>query len=336
MVAYSATHQHKRHGKHQKHTKHFLKVYWPYMPLATILIIGLVFSALWQPRTKPGVLAYATSISQSGLLSATNQDRVSNGVAALKLNSKLNQAAQAKANDMVARNYWSHNTPDGKPPWYFIDKYGYAYTAAGENLAYGFATSADTVAGWMNSPSHKANMLNSTFKEVGFGFANSSNFQGTGPETIVVAMYAAPLISKPVATAPANSSPPKTVATMPQTKAATSTKPSTTPKAAESKKEAPVAIESPVASSTLIIEPEAKTVSKLATLTNGSLPWLASATTLLFASSAVLFITKNSYAIHRWIRRGERYMLHHAVFDITLISLAGLCIIVSSSAGYIR
>lgn len=134
--------------------------------------------------------AYATEMSRSGLLSSTNIQRSNNGQSSLTINSKLNQAAQAKANDMVARNYWSHNTPDGKEPWVFFDAQGYIYTKAGENLAYGFDNSSATVIGWMNSPSHKANLLDSTFTEVGFGFANSSDYVTTGEETIVVAMYA--------------------------------------------------------------------------------------------------------------------------------------------------
>ncbi len=336
MVASSATHQHKRHGKHQKHTKPFLKVYWPYMPLAVILSIGLVFSVLWQPRTKPGVLSYATNMSISGLLSATNQDRAANGKLALKLNSKLDQAAQAKANDMVARNYWSHNTPDGNPPWVFITKAGYSYKAAGENLAYGFATSSDTVAGWMNSPEHKANMLNSTYKDVGFGFANSSNYVGTGPETVVVAMYATPLTTTVTSSSTSTGTTPKT-SYAPQTKAANATKPTSTPVTTSTAKKpaaAPVATATP--SSNPVTDPPTQTVSRIAMLTNGKLPWLASAATFMAVLSLIMFVTRHSLALHRWIRRGERYVLHHAVFDVTIISLIGLCVVVSSSAGYIR
>src|SRR5690606_3424397 len=129
-----------------------------------------------------------------------------NGKAALSLNDKLNAAAQAKAEDMKARNYWSHNTPDGQEPWVFFDAQGYIYKKAGENLAYGFATSTETVTGWMNSPSHKANLLDGAFTEVGFGFANSENFVSTGNETIIVAMYAQPY-TQPASTPPEQAAP---------------------------------------------------------------------------------------------------------------------------------
>jgi uncharacterized protein YkwD len=202
MVARSRVHEHKRHGKHQTHTKHFVKVYYPYLPLLIIVGVGILFNSYWQPRSRSGVLPYATSMSIGALLAQTNVDRANNGVAGLALNPQLNQAAQAKANDMATRNYWSHNTPDGQAPWVFIDNAGYKYQKAGENLAYGFMTSDDAVAGWMNSPPHRENLLDSSFLDVGFGFANSENYQSSGPETIVVAMYGKALGATAAAPAP--------------------------------------------------------------------------------------------------------------------------------------
>ncbi len=143
---------------------------------------------------KNDVLAYSTHVSIDGLLTSTNQQRAANGVASLGLNSALNTAAQAKANDMVSRNYWSHQTPDGQQPWIFINNTGYKYLSAGENLAYGFMTSNATVTGWMNSPTHKSNMLSSNFTEVGFGIANSPNYVNNGQQTVIVAMYAKPQV----------------------------------------------------------------------------------------------------------------------------------------------
>src|SRR5262245_11267221 len=111
---------HKRHGHHQKRSGHFLKVYQPFIPLVIItsgllLLAALLGPASTNPKTKVAqsnsgetqVLAYATNISRSGLLSATNQRRAAANVGSLSINSKLNQAAQAKANDMANRNYWA-------------------------------------------------------------------------------------------------------------------------------------------------------------------------------------------------------------------------------------
>ncbi len=332
MVASRATSEHKRHGRHQKHTRHFLKVYWPYMPLAVILGIALVFSVLWQPRIHRGVLAYATSMSVSGLLTATNKDRSNYNVAALKINSKLDKAAQAKANDMAKRNYWSHNTPDGDPPWVFITNAGYQYKSAGENLAYGFITSEDTVAGWMNSPEHKANMLNKNFSEVGFGYANSSNYQKSGPETIVVAMYGQPVLGASTAV-PSSSSPTANT----QTKAATQTKvPATATKKSAANKTEPSPVQTVSPSTAPVVEPATKSISRLAALTNGTLPWLVSFASITTVLGIAALATRHSLALHRWIRRGERYVLHHAIFDVTVISLMGLSVIVTQTAGFIR
>ena len=92
---------------------------------------GALQAAIKHPSGK--VLDYAASMSTSGLLSSTNSTRSSSGISALSLNAKLNAAAQAKANDMASRNYWSHNTPEGNPPWVFVNAQGYSYQKLGEN-----------------------------------------------------------------------------------------------------------------------------------------------------------------------------------------------------------
>lgn len=336
MVAQGATYQHKRHGKHQKRTKPFMKVYWPYVPLATILITGFLFSALWHPRMQGNTLPYATSMSSSALLSSTNQQRANNGKKALVINGKLNQAAQAKANDMAQRNYWSHNTPEGDAPWVFIDQAGYSYKTAGENLAYGFATSADTVVGWMNSPPHKANLLSSNYVDVGFGYANSADFQDSGPETIVVAMYGAPLASPSVASSSTGSSAsqPSTVVTTPKPKSVAKAE----PKVPEPTTSQPVAValSEEQNKNQPVQESATQSVSRLAILTSSNLPWLASSLTAIIMLGAVLLALRHSIALHKWLRRGERYILHHTLFDITVISLIGLCFIVGQSAGLIK
>ena len=197
----------KRSGVHKRHLKtkdHLGRRVARFLP--ALLLFGAAYTLHNTPvsgsrvyASTGSVLAYATSLSIGDLQSATNAQRAANGVGALALNGQLNAAAQSKANDMATRNYWSHNTPEGQEPWIFFSAAGYSYTTAGENLAYGFSTSADTVTGWMNSPPHKANLLNTGFRDVGFGFANSDNYQGNGQQTIVVAMYGATGAGQPVA-----------------------------------------------------------------------------------------------------------------------------------------
>lgn len=183
-----------------RHTKGYLKVYAPYLPLILILGLGLFVSLRTDfKQYSSQVLSYSADIKQEGLLSSTNKQRETNKVAPLKENTLLDQAAQAKAEDMAKRNYWAHETPDGKEPWYFIDQTGYKYFKSAENLAYGFKTSESTVSGWMNSPEHRANLLDTKLSEVGFGIVNVPNFQNEGPETIVVAMYGQPATAESVA-----------------------------------------------------------------------------------------------------------------------------------------
>ncbi len=178
-------------GQHHKQTHHYGKSYWPYLPVLAILVGGFLLNGLVH-RVHHSVLGYATNVSSQVLLSDSNVQRAHQNEPALKLNSELTAAAQAKANDMARRNYWSHVTPDGKQPWAFIDNTGYQYQSAGENLAYGFGTSDEVMAGWMQSTEHRDNILNAKYSDVGFATANVANYQGQGPATIVVAEYAQP------------------------------------------------------------------------------------------------------------------------------------------------
>jgi cysteine-rich secretory family protein len=154
-----------------------------------IVSIGLAFNSLWSHGS---VLGSNNDFSSASLLQATNQQRTDKQLNALQLNTQLSNAAQTKANDMAARNYWAHNTPDGQPPAAFVTSAGYSYQIIGENLAYGFSGAKEAIAGWMNSPEHRANVLDNRYQDVGFGIAQAPNFQGQGPATIVVAEYGAP------------------------------------------------------------------------------------------------------------------------------------------------
>jgi uncharacterized protein YkwD len=185
----------KRSGKHHRHTDTYLKHYWPYIPMLLIVGLGLIVNTVW---SHSNVLGAQSDFSATSLLSDTNQQRAADHEADLALNQQLANAAQAKANDMAAKDYWAHNSPDGQTPWSFIAAAGYHYEAAGENLAYGFENAGDVVTAWMNSPTHRANVLGGNYKDVGFGVAQAPNYQGKGPETIVVAEYGEPAGAVPV------------------------------------------------------------------------------------------------------------------------------------------
>ena len=144
-------------------------------------------------RRFPGVLGFATDISREDIVSLTNKERIDHGCPPLKLSSELCQAAEAKAHDMFTKGYWAHNAPDGTEPWDFIDEVGYVYLSAGENLAKDFNHSASVVKAWMDSPSHRENLLNPNFTEIGVAVVDGklSGFE----TTLVVQMFARPRAS---------------------------------------------------------------------------------------------------------------------------------------------
>jgi uncharacterized protein YkwD len=195
--SHRSSHKHKPRGLTDKK---FERVYWPYIPIILLAGFLLVFttrthvlaSLIRHPASK--VLAYTTDLSGDALLADTNSARVSNNDQPLKLNVYLAQAAAAKAHDMAQRDYWSHNTPEGSPPWIFVDAQGYHYQKLGENLATGFSDAQTTVNGWMASTEHRRNLLDNGYTEVGFGYANIPNYKaaGGGAMTVVVAFYGSP------------------------------------------------------------------------------------------------------------------------------------------------
>jgi uncharacterized protein YkwD len=116
----------------------------------------------------PGQFA---AVIASSLVDLTNLDREGQGLSPLTTNPALRAAAQMKANDMAAKSYFAHDSPDGHDPWYWFDKAGYRFSHAGENLAVYFSDSGDVNSAWMNSPEHRANLLNPQFTEIGIATA---------------------------------------------------------------------------------------------------------------------------------------------------------------------
>ena len=328
-------HTRKRFGHHQKRSKKFHHVYLPYLPLVVAVIASVLISG-WTPRGN--TLAYATNTSVGGLLAATNSQRNANGQASLALNQQLVNAAQAKANDMVARNYWSHNTPDGQEPWVFVDAAGYKYLKAGENLAYGFSNSDTTVTGWMNSPTHRANMLDGAFIEVGFGFANSANYNDSGPETVVVAMYGKPqtlAASNQPAPAPA---PAPAAAAAPQAAAApAAAQPAETPASSdEAKPEEDKPDEIAFTTSSPGLEPVGQSISRVETIAGGPAPWAVFAVGIVIGVSVMAMLTKHGLAVRRLMLNSEQFVLHHPLFDSTVIGLIVLGITLIQTVGFIK
>lgn len=134
----------------------------------------------------PQVLGFAANISPSEVIRLTNEKRAQNGLAPVTENSTLSAAALAKGQDMINRDYWAHFAPDGTSPWSFFIKFGYKYKYAGENLARDFSSASGAVEGWMNSPTHRDNMLNPNYKDIGVGVVEGDL---AGADTTIVVQF---------------------------------------------------------------------------------------------------------------------------------------------------
>lgn len=153
-----------------KTNKHFSLI----LKVEIIAFLAVLFFVL---KLSFGVLAStnkieASDLTISNILEAVNQERRLRNIPTLTPNSKLSNAAQFKAEDMITRNYFAHVDPDGNYIWPKIAAEGYSpYLQLGENLAIEFYNTESLVAAWMNSPTHRANLLNEGFKDQGMGLS---------------------------------------------------------------------------------------------------------------------------------------------------------------------
>ncbi len=125
-------------------------------------------------------------VYSSVLIDLTNSARAKEDLPILTKNVLLEEAAQLKANDMATKKYFAHTSPEGITPWFWLTKVGYHFLYAGENLAEGFNESSDVNKGWLNSPSHKANIISPHFTDIGIATAKG-NYKGSS--TVFVVEY---------------------------------------------------------------------------------------------------------------------------------------------------
>ncbi|MCR4279726.1 MAG: CAP domain-containing protein [Candidatus Zambryskibacteria bacterium] len=141
-----------------------------------------------------------TAVLPGVLTSLTNEKRIDQSLPQLSENVILNQAAQLKAQDMASKSYFAHTSPEGRTPWYWLEAVGYTYTYAGENLAVNFVDSEDVTEAWMNSSTHRANIVHGAYTEVGTGVATGMY---KGRQTVFVAqVYGRPRINPQPTTNP--------------------------------------------------------------------------------------------------------------------------------------
>ena len=157
---------------------HFLLYYGLALLILKLVIIPFLF---YFPET-----GFFADLTKTGLFELSNSARRQLGLNPLNENPVLDAAAYLKAKHMMQNGYFAHYSPEGITPWYWLEMSGYGYRMAGENLAIGFVESEQVYSAWMDSSSHKKNILNPDFKEMGIAVLRD-NFQGK--ETTLVVQF---------------------------------------------------------------------------------------------------------------------------------------------------
>jgi len=169
------------------HKPHFFREHSVFTVFVVIvLLFGLSFSLTEVVKRTDLVAAIYPGV----LVDLTNESRLANRKEPLRLSPLLAQVAQSKSDHMAENSYFAHVSPDGKTPWYWFERAGYQFIYAGENLAVDFSHSADVSRAWLNSPTHRANILNEHFTEI--GIATSRGYYKGRPTIFVTQSFGRP------------------------------------------------------------------------------------------------------------------------------------------------
>ena len=117
-----------------------------------------------------------TRTFEQEVIRLTNQRRAQHGLKPLAEDWELSRVASYKSKDMHDKRYFSHQSPTYGSPFDMMKQFGINYRAAGENIAMGYSSAAAVVEGWMNSPGHRANILNASFTHIGVGYYASGHY----------------------------------------------------------------------------------------------------------------------------------------------------------------
>lgn len=161
-------------------------------------LFGLLLALFLLAETSSALKA--ADVTAGALTRLANESRKEAGLGELKSNNQLKQAAEAKAKDMLKNNYFAHTSPKGVTPWHWIKQAGYQYGFAGENLAINYETAESQHKAWMKSPTHKANILNKNYQEVGIAVVEGK-IDGKEAQ-ITVQVFASPKVAPAVSLTP--------------------------------------------------------------------------------------------------------------------------------------
>jgi uncharacterized protein YkwD len=167
----------------------WVKTNWIKIAITLFVVINITISLT---LLKGDVLriSLADNFSSDTVFELINKERTSKNLQPLSKNFNLQESANAKALDMSNTNYFSHISPSGKKWSQFIVDQKYDYSIAGENLAKDYSNPKTMVEAWMNSPSHKENILNNQVTETGIAVLNGK--LDNKPTRFVVQVFGKP------------------------------------------------------------------------------------------------------------------------------------------------
>lgn len=217
----------------RKQSLHLFLAFFFALEIAVLVQLAVVFK----------VTDFLAAVLPGALVTLTNEERTDLSLDTLTVSPVLEAAAQMKANDMATKEYFAHTSPEGVEPWYWLRQVGYGYIFAGENLAVNFSESADVSKAWMNSESHKKNIISDKYTEIGIATAEGMY---KGKKTTFVVQY----FGRPAVAAPA---PAKNPILVEQPAAKPSAVPSKTPQTQTQSASQPIAVaETPTNNSQVI------------------------------------------------------------------------------------
>ncbi len=126
--------------------------------------------------SSPSSATSSVSALERQVVELVNQRRAAYGLGALTLSSTLSNGARLKAQDLQKNRYFDHNSPTYGSPFDMMRSLGIQYGSAGENIAMGYSSASAVVEAWMNSPSHRANILNARYTKIGVGYVANGGY----------------------------------------------------------------------------------------------------------------------------------------------------------------
>jgi uncharacterized protein YkwD len=166
------------------------------LAVAAVAVLAVPFSSGAANAVTPGQYQIESLTRQ------LNADRLAHGLAPLKRSAQLDRAAQLKVADMIQLSYFAHRSPQGLDPWHWFLAAGYQYQYAGENLALDFNNAQAVQQAWLDSPSHRQNILNDKYTEVGYALAYGTFRQIDGQDQtraglVIVQLFGQPETNQP-------------------------------------------------------------------------------------------------------------------------------------------